>query len=405
MKLHNALWVPAVIGALSGMATNAYAVGTTAGTTINNTATLDFKVGATDQPQVESTPTIGGTPGDPTSFVVDVKVNFSVDRLATTTYTVTNDGLETTVMAYKITNLSNAPLDFSLAAIDQMATAGTVAVTGGDPATNPVVDTIDNALTAVKYYESDDAILDTGADTEITGTLVTSQLTTTTLADGATNATDDITYIYVTATDIGFEGTDADILGLETTVSGRNALISSVQTDITTETTAADSVGAVDIVHADIADSAKNEETTTDALELTFPILELVKTQAISEDPINGTTNPKFIPGAVVTYTLTLTNTGRGTATNAVIADTLVSSLRFGDAINGTDLFTLDFTDNSAGTTTPTTLTPAVDTDEGEVATDSSGASPIDTVTVDLGTGLQMEADDIAVVKFEVTIQ
>lgn len=55
MKLHNALWVPAVIGALSGMATNAYAVGTTAGTTINNTATLDFKVGATDQPQVEST--------------------------------------------------------------------------------------------------------------------------------------------------------------------------------------------------------------------------------------------------------------------------------------------------------------------------------------------------------------
>tara|TARA_R110000868_G_scaffold4278_5_gene27151 strand:- start:81203 stop:82420 length:1218 start_codon:yes stop_codon:yes gene_type:complete len=405
MKLHNALWVPAVIGALSGMATNAYAVGTTAGTTINNTATLDFKVGATDQPQVESTPTIGGTPGDPTSFVVDVKVNFSVDRLATTTYTVTNDGLETTVMAYKITNLSNAPLDFSLAAIDQMATAGTVAVTGGDPATNPVADTIDNALTAVKYYESDDAILDTGADTEITGTLVTSQLTTTTLADGATNATDDITYIYVTATDIGFEGTDADILGLETTVSGRNALISSVQTDITTETTAADSVGAVDIVHADIADSAKNEETTTDALELTFPILELVKTQAISEDPINGTTNPKFIPGAVVTYTLTLTNTGRGTATNAVIADTLVSSLRFGDAINGTDLFTLDFTDDSAGTTTPTTLTPAADTDEGEVATDSSGASPIDTVTVDLGTGLQMEADDIAVVKFEVTIQ
>ena len=36
-------------------------------------------------------------------------------------------------------------------------------------------------------------------------------------------------------------------------------------------------------------------------------------------DPFNGTTNPKAIPGARVTYTLDLSNTGSGTADNVIL--------------------------------------------------------------------------------------
>jgi hypothetical protein len=35
-----------------------------------------------------------------------------------------------------------------------------------------------------------------------------------------------------------------------------------------------------------------------------------LKTIAITSDPVNGTTNPKFIPGAVALYTIQITNTG-----------------------------------------------------------------------------------------------
>lgn len=48
--------------------------------------------------------------------------------------------------------------------------------------------------------------------------------------------------------------------------------------------------------------------------------LTVVKTSTVISDPINGTTNPKAIPGAVVQYAVTVTNTG----TAAVDASTVV---------------------------------------------------------------------------------
>ena len=44
-----------------------------------------------------------------------------------------------------------------------------------------------------------------------------------------------------------------------------------------------------------------------------------LKTVQVSSDPVNGSTNPKFIPGAKALYTVTITNQGTGTADNNTV--------------------------------------------------------------------------------------
>ncbi len=52
------------------------------------------------------------------------------------------------------------------------------------------------------------------------------------------------------------------------------------------------------------------------------PILSVSKTSAVLSDPYNGTTNPKRIPGAVVRYSVSITNTGIGTVDSGTLAIT-----------------------------------------------------------------------------------
>jgi uncharacterized repeat protein (TIGR01451 family) len=47
-----------------------------------------------------------------------------------------------------------------------------------------------------------------------------------------------------------------------------------------------------------------------------LPAFVNLKTVQVSSDPINGSTNPKFIPGAKALYTVTITNQGTGNADN-----------------------------------------------------------------------------------------
>ena len=46
------------------------------------------------------------------------------------------------------------------------------------------------------------------------------------------------------------------------------------------------------------------------------PSLVFMKTVSVTSDPVNVTTNPKYIPGAIVLYNLRVTNTGAGTVDN-----------------------------------------------------------------------------------------
>jgi len=60
--------------------------------------------------------------------------------------------------------------------------------------------------------------------------------------------------------------------------------------------------------------------------------LTISKTSALVSDPVNGATNPKYIPGAIVRYTFTVTNTGPSSVTNNSVwlIDTLPTQLRVG---------------------------------------------------------------------------
>jgi uncharacterized repeat protein (TIGR01451 family) len=55
----------------------------------------------------------------------------------------------------------------------------------------------------------------------------------------------------------------------------------------------------------------------------------IAKTSSIVSDPVNGTTNPKAIPGATMRYCLLVTNGGSATATAIYVADPLPSTTSF----------------------------------------------------------------------------
>ena len=54
-----------------------------------------------------------------------------------------------------------------------------------------------------------------------------------------------------------------------------------------------------------------------------MPDMSITKTSVVISDPVNNSTNPKRIPGAIVRYCFTVKNTGDGSADNAAIHDTL----------------------------------------------------------------------------------
>jgi uncharacterized repeat protein (TIGR01451 family) len=60
-------------------------------------------------------------------------------------------------------------------------------------------------------------------------------------------------------------------------------------------------------------------------------LLEISKVSTVISDPLNGTTNPKAIPGAVVEYTITVRNVGAGTvdASSIVLLDVMPAGMAF----------------------------------------------------------------------------
>lgn len=98
--------------------------------------------------------------------------------------------------------------------------------------------------------------------------------------------------------------------------------------------------------------------------------LTLVKSSTIVSDPINGSTNPKAIPGAIILYSIVATNTGNSAvdANTVVITDPLPSNLSFdtttgvlfsnGTPTSGVTSVTTTYS-NQAGGGAPYTYTPA----------------------------------------------
>ena len=68
-------------------------------------------------------------------------------------------------------------------------------------------------------------------------------------------------------------------------------------------------------------------------------VLGVTKVSTLVSDPLNGTTNPRAIPGAVMEYCILVQNPGSGTATNVVGTDTIPATLTYtaGSMLSGTN--------------------------------------------------------------------
>ncbi len=279
-------------------ASPAMAVGTTAGDTITNTVSVDFQVGGVDQTAATASDT----------FTVDRKVNLTVVETDSATTQVSPGELQA-VTTFEITNLSNDVVDFDLSVAQ------------------PTTDDYD--VTNVQIYLDDgDGVFDAG-DTLITYLdEIPEDATVTVFVVGDVplgQTTGDVAEVVLTADSHAGGGTGSLGAELVATTGANTAGVDTVLAD-----------GAGDTDAANDGAFSDTDSYTVSAADVTA-----VKTSSIISDPVNGTTNPKAIPGAVIEYCIAVSNSaGSATATGVDVTDSLPGDVTylsaFGIFVDGT---------------------------------------------------------------------
>ncbi len=289
------------LAALSSVAaTPASAAGTTAGTTITNTATVDYQVGGVAQGQQSAS----------NNFTVDRKINLLVEEVGTVTTNVV-PGQTNAVTTFQLTNSSNETLDFALVATQ--ITGGTAAHGGTDTfnANNIRIYRDNTATGTIGSWDAGDTLITAYVDELVVDTAIRLFVVADIPAGLANNAVAGVT-LRATAREGGLAGTQGAVI---------------------TETTGANTAGK-DTVFADIAgvagDVARDgSHSDNDDYTVQTATLAVTKTSRVISDPFNNTTNPKLIPGAVVEYCIAVANTGGAAATSVVINDPVPGQLTF----------------------------------------------------------------------------
>jgi hypothetical protein len=297
-----------VLAATAFAASPAFAAGTTAGTTVTNSVTLDYKVGGIDQTQLTTS----------TDFIVDRKVNLTVTETGNLPTTV-SPGQTGAVTLFSVTNSSNAPLDFALA----VTQPGGTAPHGG-------TDNFD--VTNAKIY----------ADTNGNGSYDPGTDQETTYLDQVAADTSRTVFI-VADVPVGRATNDIAIVRLSATAA--EATASGSLGGIVAQSTGANNTMAMETVFAD-TDSGGNVARNgihfaDDDYKILAATLTATKTSRVISDPFNGTTDAKMIPGAVVEYCITVANAaGSAAATSVSITDDVPDETTydpaFGIKLNGT---------------------------------------------------------------------
>ena len=314
-------------------ATPAFAAQTAANLSITNTATVSYQVNGQQQPDRTAS----------NSFTVDRKVAITLTENGTTTTTV-QPGQTNQITAFTLTNNSNATLDFDLSSIQ---TAGGAAAHGGtdnfdvlnvryylDSNNNGAIDGTDAQIT----------YLDNIAQDAIVGILIVADITT-----QPTNGSVANIRLTATALEPGAVGSKGGALTGVTTSANANT----INMDTVLLDAAAPWGGA-----SDIANDGKASDD--DDYTVTSAVVAVAKTSRILSDPINSTTNPKAIPGAVIEYCIAVTNTGTVSATTVNINDPIPTGMTgtgtTGRIVTGSATPTCDFTTaGSAGGTVSAT--------------------------------------------------
>src|SRR5262245_10560540 len=273
-----------------GVVQGAYANGTASGTTISNQATVDYSVGGVSQAQITSAAA---------SFVVDTKIDFNVAEVSLNA-TQTHPGQTNVVAAFTVTNTGNATQGFVLTVVNETGTTKFGQVDNLD---------VTNLRTFVD--SNNDGAYQAGTDT---ATNINSLV-----------ASNSPTLVPVTVFVL------ADIPAGATNNQYANVRLTARATPVGSTTPIAQTAGAdtagVDVVWADNA--RDNSESDVDQYAVSVA-LTLTKTATLISDPFNATTNPKAIPGAVMEYTIVVTNSSTvQDATGVSVADNIPANTTF----------------------------------------------------------------------------
>lgn len=280
----------------------AFAAGTDAGSSITNTATLNYNVGTVAQTPIDAVNT----------FTVDRKVNFVVAEVGSSTTSVV-PGQANAVTTFTVTNTSNTAIDVGLTAAQLSGVTAPFA--GGTDNFN---------VTGVKMYidhatSGTAGTYDPGVDVEVT---YLDEL-----------AEDAVKTVYVVAAvPIGQVNNDIAVVSLtgrakEAGASGTAGADINATSGANTagmDTVLADGTGTDDAADYDGFHSARDD------YKVAAPVLTVTKLSRPISDPVNGTTDPKMIPGATVEYCITVANDAAGaTASSIVITDPLPSQTAY----------------------------------------------------------------------------
>ncbi|MBV8685727.1 MAG: hypothetical protein JOZ90_05930 [Alphaproteobacteria bacterium] len=297
-----------VLAAAAFAASPAAAAGTAAGTSVTNNVTLDYKVGGVAQTAVAASDT----------FTVDRKVVMTVVSNDGTTISV-SPGQVTAVTTFTVTNASNATLDFALSAAQL---AGGTAAHGG-------TDNFNANNVRVFVDGNGNGTYESASDTA-------------TYMDQI--IADDSRKVFVVV-DIPLGRATGDVAGVKLTAVASEATAAGSLGATVTQTSGANTAG-VDTVFAEPGSANGNvqydgQEFAFDDYTVSAAALTVTKTSRVISDPVNSTTNPKMIPGAVVEYCIAVANAaGSATATNISVTDTLPAQTTylsaFGIKVNGT---------------------------------------------------------------------
>ncbi|HET7922567.1 MAG TPA: hypothetical protein VFM15_07420 [Gammaproteobacteria bacterium] len=403
-----------------GMGTaQAAPIGTAAGTSVTNKATVNYQVGGVNQTLIESSPTGNTTSGvgngANTSFVVDDKLVLVVTRQDGAIVSV-SPGQTNVVLVYQVTNNGNATQGVSFTTL-QKATA-----------------------TANPFGAGTDNFDATAPTTPGTGTpsIFVSQNNTATYVlanDTASSipqlASGDSHYVFVVAS-IPSGQADGSIavnaLVAQVAVAGGSATYGTAPgANITADdsgTAWSSSVQQNIFADAGGTDDAANDGKSSDrdAWMVASAKLTITKTAAVVTDPVNCTTpgntgsctgtpaNFKSIPGSVMQYTVTVHNDTTATANASAIS--VADDLNTQIATNGyIAWFANSLNVTAAGVNTGTQFNCADGAVHNEPAT---GGAPYTAVSCDWNqtttntvtvTGITLKPNDTATITYEVTIQ
>ncbi len=282
------------------LAAPGHAEGTRTGTTIINTASVDFTVGGVDQTQVVASD----------SFSIDRKVNFTVTRVSAGTVTVV-PGQQNAVIVYQVTNLSNDTIDLGLAA-----------------AQNPS-GTDNFAAQNVRFYRDEGNGAFDGTEPLITY---------------LDELGEDASATVLAVANVPINRVNGDLATLVLSATARSGGTAATQGAVITASSGANTTG-VETVLADGAGATDGQRDGVFSASGTYTVsaatLTVIKTSRVVSDPLNNTTDPKAIPGAELEYCVIVRNAvGSAKAANVRIADPVPAELTynaaFGIRIDGT---------------------------------------------------------------------